>query len=56
MNTNDSNSKEVYSPAAKKPYQKPAFRHEEVFVTTALQCGKQPSQAQCQQIVNTSAS
>jgi len=24
----------------KKPYEKPAFRHEQVFVTTALSCGK----------------
>ena len=26
--------------AAKKPYQKPAFRHERVFETRALVCGK----------------
>jgi hypothetical protein len=26
--------------APKKPYEKPAFRHEQVFVTTALSCGK----------------
>jgi hypothetical protein len=25
---------------AKKPYQKPAFRHERVFETRALVCGK----------------
>jgi len=24
----------------KKPYEKPTFRHEQVFVTTALSCGK----------------
>lgn len=24
----------------KKPYEKPSFRFEEVFVTTALSCGK----------------
>jgi hypothetical protein len=24
----------------KKPYEKPGFRYEEVFVTTALSCGK----------------
>ena len=24
----------------KKPYEKPAFRYEKVFVTTALSCGK----------------
>ena len=24
----------------RKPYQKPAFRHEKIFETMALQCGK----------------
>jgi hypothetical protein len=29
------------SPAtARKPYEKPSFRFEQVFVTTALSCGK----------------
>jgi hypothetical protein len=33
---------------AKKPYQKPAFRHERVFETMALACGKvDPVQLQC---------
>lgn len=33
---------------AKKPYQKPAFRCEKVFETTALACGKvDPTQLQC---------
>ena len=32
----------------KKPYQKPAVRHERVFETTALTCGKvQATQGQC---------
>ena len=32
----------------KKPYQKPAFRHERVFETQALSCGKvQTTQGQC---------
>ena len=32
----------------KKPYQKPAFRHERVFETTALACGKiVTTQEQC---------
>jgi hypothetical protein len=32
----------------RKPYQKPAFRHERVFETMALACGKlHPTQAQC---------
>jgi hypothetical protein len=34
--------------AAKKPYQKPAFRHERVFETMALSCGKvNPTEFQC---------
>jgi hypothetical protein len=33
---------------AKKPYLKPAFRHEKVFETMALACGKmQATQASC---------
>jgi hypothetical protein len=33
---------------AKKPYVKPAFRHEKVFETMALACGKiGPTQAGC---------
>lgn len=32
----------------KKPYEKPAFRHEQVFETTALACGKTSGvQASC---------
>jgi hypothetical protein len=32
----------------KKPYEKPAFRYEHVFVTTALSCGKvNPTQGSC---------
>jgi hypothetical protein len=34
-------------PAAKKPYEKPAFRFERVFETQALNCGKTASQGQC---------
>ncbi|MBI3667924.1 MAG: hypothetical protein HY236_17125 [Acidobacteria bacterium] len=34
-------------PAAKKPYQKPAFRHERVFETMAVACGKTGTQSQC---------
>ncbi len=33
-------SEESQSTTVKKPYEKPSFRHEQVFVTTALQCGK----------------
>lgn len=28
------------APLAKEPYQKPSFRHEKVFETMALACGK----------------
>lgn len=35
-------------PKEKAPYQKPAFRYESVFETSALRCGKvQTTQAQC---------
>ena len=35
---------------AKKPYEKPAFRYEPVFVTSALSCGKiSPTQPNCAQ-------
>lgn len=34
--------------AARKPYQKPAFRHERVFETMALGCGKMSTtEGQC---------
>jgi hypothetical protein len=35
-------SREEPRPAAieKKPYEKPGFRYEQVFVTSALSCGK----------------
>ena len=32
---------------AKRPYQRPSFRHERVFETTALICGKMATQGQC---------
>jgi hypothetical protein len=36
--------------AAKKPYLKPSFRHEKIFETMALSCGKvQSTQASCHQ-------
>ena len=35
-------------PRPRKPYQKPGFRFERVFETTALTCGKtNPTQGQC---------
>lgn len=32
--------KPAVAPSPKKPYQKPEFRHEKVFETMALACGK----------------
>jgi hypothetical protein len=36
-------------PAAseKKPYEKPGFRYEQVFVTSALSCGKTATEGSC---------
>jgi hypothetical protein len=31
----------------KKPYEKPTFRYEQVFVTSALSCSKTGSEGQC---------
>jgi hypothetical protein len=50
MSIKDSTSGEQ-RPAAveKKPYEKPSFRYEQVFVTSALSCGKvTSSQSSCQ--------
>lgn len=47
------NDKSADTPTAttetkKKPYEKPSFRYEKVFVTTALSCGKTPNSSfQC---------
>lgn len=47
METNDTS--ELTKAMPKKPYEKPSFRFEQVFVTTALSCGKvQPTQLSCQ--------
>ena len=40
MAMNDTSSDNPIAPASKKPYEKPTFRYEKVFVTTALSCGK----------------
>jgi hypothetical protein len=41
MDTNNFQTDEPRTPATdKKPYEKPSFRYEKVFVTTALSCGK----------------
>jgi hypothetical protein len=46
-NTNDSSARENHR-SAKKQYQDPAFRHERVFETMALSCGKvSGTQFQC---------
>jgi hypothetical protein len=35
-------------PIAKRPYVKPEVRHEKVFETMALSCGKQGTEGTCQ--------
>jgi hypothetical protein len=53
MAMNDLSSDNARTPAAKKPYEKPAFRYEQVFVTTALSCGKiDPTQLNCSGLNN----
>jgi hypothetical protein len=48
MTMNDSSSDHPRTPAAKKPYEKPAFRSEKIFVTSALSCGKiDPTSGSC---------
>jgi hypothetical protein len=45
MAINDSSGE---TPAdAKKPYEKPSFRYEDVFVTSALSCTKAPHELTC---------
>jgi hypothetical protein len=50
MATNDNSSNQPLNSITpptpitkKKPYEKPSFRFEKVFVTTALSCGKTPN-------------
>ena len=41
MDANDKSADKPPTPATKKkPYEKPSYRYEKVFVTTALSCGK----------------
>jgi len=40
MDMDNFQSDEARTPVTKKPYEKPSFRFEQVFVTTALSCGK----------------
>jgi hypothetical protein len=46
MAMNDSSSDNPRAETTKKPYEKPSFRYEQVFVTTALACGKIGSSSQ----------
>jgi hypothetical protein len=49
MAINQSSSNQEPRPAAteKKPYEKPGFRYEHVFVTSALSCGKTGTEGSC---------
>jgi len=48
MAENEITSNETPQQLPKKSYEKPSFRFEQVFVTTALTCGKtSPVQGQC---------
>ena len=54
MATNDCSSETSQTQKTKKPYEKPAFRHEQVFVTTALSCGKIATQISCASAIKAS--
>ncbi|MFZ0734006.1 MAG: hypothetical protein WAM79_16920 [Candidatus Sulfotelmatobacter sp.] len=43
----ENSSTEKQQTTGKKPYEKPSFRFEKVFVTTALSCGKIGQQGEC---------
>lgn len=48
MDTNQISTDEQLTPVTnKKPYERPSFRFEQVFVTTALSCGKVGNLGQC---------
>jgi hypothetical protein len=40
MNDSSFSAENLPAPSVKKPYEKPSFRFEQVFVTSALTCGK----------------
>ena len=40
MTMNSTSNDNAGTPVTKQPYEKPSFRYEKVFVTTALTCGK----------------
>jgi hypothetical protein len=47
-NPEPEDKRQIQKEQAKKPYVKPAFRFERVFVTSALTCGKvQSTEFQC---------
>ncbi len=48
---NDKKETRAAAKSGKKPYQKPSFKHEKVFETMALACGKlSPTQAGCRTV------
>jgi hypothetical protein len=49
-----SNEKTQAVTGGKKPYEKPSFRFEKVFVTSALSCGKTGTQEQCSHVLKAS--
>jgi hypothetical protein len=51
---NSSTEKQQLTTTGKKPYEKPSFRFEQVFVTTALTCGKTGQEGQCSVLVKVS--
>jgi len=48
MNNRPSNDEPQTPATTKRPYEKPAFRYEQVFVTSALSCTKTPVNQMCQ--------
>jgi hypothetical protein len=49
MNSSSNDDAPLPSVTNKKPYEKPGFRYEPVFVTTAFGCGKaDPFSSNCQ--------
>jgi hypothetical protein len=44
---NPSNEESQVAAVEKKPYAKPDFRYEKVFVTSALTCGKTGAEGTC---------
>ncbi len=47
MAMNDTSIDKPSIPVTRKPYEKPSFRYERVFVTSALSCGKTIAEGQC---------